>query len=74
MIDAAGLKGFRIGDAAVSSKHANYIVNLGGATAADVLGVIDAIQRRMLRDYGIELELEVNIIGEGAGSGERGAG
>ncbi len=74
LIDTAGLKGFRIGGAAVSTKHANYIVNVGGATAADVLAVIDAIQARMQRDFGIELELEVTIIGEGAGSGERGAG
>jgi UDP-N-acetylmuramate dehydrogenase len=74
LIDAAGLKGFRIGGAAVSPKHANYIVNLGGATAADVLGVIEAIQGRVLHDFGIELELEVKIIGQGAGSGERGAG
>jgi UDP-N-acetylmuramate dehydrogenase len=74
LIDAAGLKGFRIGGAAVSPKHANYIVNLGGATAGDVLGVIDAIQGRVLQDFGIELELEVKIIGQGGGSGGRGAG
>ena len=71
LIDAAGLKGFRIGGAVVSPKHANYIVNLGGATATDVLGVIDAIQGRVLDHFGVELELEVKVIAWGAGSQER---
>ncbi|KPJ92567.1 MAG: hypothetical protein AMS18_07135 [Gemmatimonas sp. SG8_17] len=70
LIDAAGLKGFRIGGAVVSPKHANYVVNAGGATAADVLGVIDAIQGKVLQDFGVELELELKIIGQGAGSRE----
>ncbi len=63
LIDAAGMKGFTVGRAQVSPKHANYIVNLGGATAADVLAVIDAVRERVLREFGIELELEVKVIG-----------
>lgn len=62
LIDAAGLKGFRIGGAQVSSKHANYIVNLGGATARDVEAVIEAVRERVVKQFGIELALEVKII------------
>jgi UDP-N-acetylmuramate dehydrogenase len=63
LIDACGLKGFRIGGAEVSRKHANYIVNTGGATAADVLSVIDVVRERVFREFGVELELEVKLIG-----------
>ncbi|HWP36078.1 MAG TPA: UDP-N-acetylmuramate dehydrogenase [Gemmatimonadales bacterium] len=63
LIDAAGLKGFRIGGAQVSAMHANYIVNLGTATAADVKAVIDAVRQRVFAEFGVELELEVRIIG-----------
>ncbi|NIM52897.1 MAG: UDP-N-acetylmuramate dehydrogenase [Gemmatimonadales bacterium] len=63
LIDAAGLKGFRIGGAQVSPKHANYIVNTGEATAKDVLAVIDAVRERVSKEFGVELELEVRIIG-----------
>lgn len=63
LVDAAGLAGFRIGDAQVSPKHANYIVNLGGATAADVRAVIDTVRERVLEQFGVELQLEVKIIG-----------
>lgn len=62
LIDAAGMKGFTVGRAQVSPKHANYIVNLGGATAADVLAVIEAVRERVLRQFGIELKLEVKVI------------
>lgn len=62
LIEAAGLKGFRIGGAVVSPKHANYIVNVGGARAADVEAVIDAVRRRVQEAFGIELELEVQIV------------
>jgi UDP-N-acetylmuramate dehydrogenase len=63
LIDAAGLKGYRVGGAEVSCKHANYIVNTGGATAADVLAVIEAVRSRVLRELGVELGLEVEIVG-----------
>jgi len=63
LIDAAGMKGFRVGAAEVSRMHANYIVNLGGATAAEVHAVIDAVRGRVFGPFGVELELEVRIIG-----------
>jgi UDP-N-acetylmuramate dehydrogenase len=65
LIDAAGMKGFRIGGAQVSPLHANYIVNAGGATAADVLRVIEAVRQRVRREAGVELELEVKLVGLG---------
>ncbi len=64
LIDAAGLKGLRIGKAEVSTKHANYIVNTGGATAADVRSVIDTVRETVLQRFGVELELEVRIISQ----------
>lgn len=64
MIDAVGMKGFRIGGAEVSQLHANYIVNTGGATARNVLGVIAAVRERVAAECGVELELEVKLIGE----------
>jgi UDP-N-acetylmuramate dehydrogenase len=64
LIDAAGLKGFRVGGAEVSPLHANYIVNRGGATARDVLSVIAAVRARVATEFGVELELEVKTIGD----------
>lgn len=59
LIEAAGLKGFRIGDAQVSEKHANFIVNIGQATAQDVKAVINVIQEKVSALLGIQLEREV---------------
>jgi len=64
LIEELGLKGFRIGDAMVSTVHANFIVNLGAACAKDVIGLIDVIRERVYQERGITLELEVEIIGE----------
>jgi UDP-N-acetylmuramate dehydrogenase len=64
LIDQAGLKGSRIGDAQVSHRHANFIVNLGQATCDDVLSLMEHIQRRVQRASGILLEPEVRMIGE----------
>ncbi len=58
-IDRAGLKGLRIGDAQVSLKHANFIVNLGHATAKDTYTLIRTVQQRIQQQYGISLEPEV---------------
>jgi UDP-N-acetylmuramate dehydrogenase len=67
LIDEAGLKGVRIGDAQVSVRHANFIVNLGQATCDDVLGLMEHIQRRVHRLFRITLEPEVRLIGERLG-------
>jgi UDP-N-acetylmuramate--L-alanine ligase/UDP-N-acetylenolpyruvoylglucosamine reductase len=64
LIDELGLKGTRVGGAVVSDLHANFIVNDGGATARDVLALIAIIQDRARRARGIELETEVEILGE----------
>jgi UDP-N-acetylmuramate dehydrogenase len=63
LIEAAGLKGFRVGAAEVSPMHANYFVNTGGATAADVRGLIQQVQKRVEGEFGALLEPEVKIIG-----------
>lgn len=59
LIDEAGLKGYRVGNAAVSEKHAGFVVNLGGATEKDVLTLIDQIRQKVLASSGIALEPEV---------------
>jgi UDP-N-acetylmuramate dehydrogenase len=61
MIDQAGLKGFQIGGAAVSEKHAGFVVNLGGATAADVRALLKAVAKRVYEFHGVLLEPEVRI-------------
>ncbi len=64
LLDQAGLKGTRVGAAVVSEKHANYIVNLGGATASDVLRLTEIMRERVLATFGVELHLEVQVVGE----------
>ncbi len=64
LIDELGLKGLRIGGASVSQEHGNFIVNDGSATARDVLELIELIRTRAKADRGIDLETEVEIIGE----------
>jgi UDP-N-acetylmuramate dehydrogenase len=61
LIEACGLKGARVGGAAVSSKHANFIVNGGGARAEEVIRLIDMVRDRVLKEAGRELELEVKL-------------
>ncbi|MBC8002757.1 MAG: UDP-N-acetylmuramate--L-alanine ligase, partial [Opitutaceae bacterium] len=63
LIDELGLKGTRIGGAMVSDVHGNFIVNLGGATARDVLDLIEVVRRKAREDRGIELGTEVEIVG-----------
>jgi UDP-N-acetylmuramate dehydrogenase len=63
LIEVSGLKGFRIGDASVSAKHANFIINHGHASAADIEGLIAHVQEAVERLHGIRLEPEVRIIG-----------
>jgi UDP-N-acetylmuramate dehydrogenase len=63
LIESCGLKGFRIGGAMVSPKHANFIVNAGEATATDIEAVITAVRATVKEQTGIELIQEVRIIG-----------
>ncbi|MFZ0133066.1 MAG: UDP-N-acetylmuramate dehydrogenase [Desulfobacterales bacterium] len=63
LIDKAGLKGRQIGGARVSEKHANFIVNAGGATAGDILDLMELVQGRVSAEFGIDLVPEVKIVG-----------
>lgn len=63
LIEAAGLKGYRVGGAQVSTKHANFIVNTGGATANDVMQIIRHVQAEVTRTSGHQLETEVRLLG-----------
>ena len=62
LIDGAGLKGLRVGGAQVSEKHAGFIVNVGGATCADVLRLMDEVRERVLAASGVELEPEIRAV------------
>ena len=64
LIEAAGLKGARVGGAEVSVKHANVIVNIGQATAADIQELMATITARVQEDFGVRLESEIQIVGE----------
>lgn len=64
LIDAAGLKGTRVGGVQVSSVHANFFVNRGGATASDVLRLVEIVRERVRAQFGVELELEIQVIGD----------
>jgi UDP-N-acetylmuramate dehydrogenase len=64
LIESAGLKGFRIGDASVSEKHANFIINHGAARAADIEALILHVQRTVADFHHVELTTEVRIVGE----------
>ncbi len=64
LIEEAGLKGFTVGGAQVSTKHAGFVVNTGGATAQDVLALVKAVQGKVYDLKGIVLEMEVRVIGE----------
>ena len=64
LIEGCGLKGFAVGGAQVSEKHAGFVINRGGATAQDVLRLCDAVQERVFREQGVQLEPEVRFIGE----------
>jgi UDP-N-acetylmuramate dehydrogenase len=69
LIEAAGLKGHRIGDAVVSEKHANFIINEGHASASELEQLIRHVQQTVERVHGIALETEVRIVGEGGPAG-----
>jgi len=63
LIEAAGLKGFQIGGARISEKHANFIVNVKNAKANDVVKLIELIKKKVKRNFNIELEEEVKLVG-----------
>ena len=62
LIDQCGLKGLTVGGAQVSEKHAGFLINRGGATCADILELIDRVREEVLRQTGVELELEVRVL------------
>ena len=62
MIEDMGLKGFSVGRAMVSPKHANFIVNMGNAKASDIKKIIDTIKLKALNKYGIRLRVEQRLI------------
>jgi len=64
IIEELGLKGFRRGRAMVSDRHANFIINLGKATAEEILGLIEHVEERVFEGKGISLEREVKVVGE----------
>lgn len=64
LIDQTGLKGLTVGGAQVSKKHAGFVVNIGGATAQDVLDLIKEVQDRVYKAHGVKLYPEVKMIGE----------
>ena len=64
LIETAGLKGIRIGDAQVSMQHANFIINLGNATAHDVMALIELIREKVWQQFSQELDLEIEYIGQ----------
>lgn len=64
LIDKCGLKGYNIGDAYVSEKHAGFIINKGKATAKDVLQLIEHITKTVKENFNVDLELEIKVIGE----------
>ena len=63
LIEAVGLKGVRIGDAQISPEHANFIVNRGQARARDILALIHLAREKVAREFGVHLELEIEVVG-----------
>jgi len=64
LIDQVGLKGFRVGGAQVSEKHANFIVNTGSAKASDVVSIINTIKEKVFKETGYVLKTEISFVGE----------
>jgi UDP-N-acetylmuramate dehydrogenase len=64
LIEAAGLKGARVGDAQISTLHANFFINHGQATAADIYTLIEMARQNVAEKYGINMELEIELVGE----------
>jgi len=69
LIEQAGLRGYRIGGAQISELHGNFFMNTGTATVADVLALIEYARSEVRQQFGVELELEIELVGEGWGNG-----
>jgi UDP-N-acetylmuramate dehydrogenase len=65
LIEASGLKGTRVGDALVSEKHANFLVNDGNATASQMMALVSLVREKVKADHQVDLELEIKLLGEG---------
>jgi UDP-N-acetylmuramate dehydrogenase len=63
MLEGCSLKGYRVGQAAVSERHANFVVNEGGARATDVLAIINHMHNQVQERYGVDLTPEVKFLG-----------
>ena len=63
LIEDAGLKGFSVGGAQVSKKHAGFVINTGSATAADIWNLCNEIQNRIQNEFGVTLEMEIQKLG-----------
>ena len=64
LIDECGLKGYTVGGAQVSTKHAGFIVNTGNATASDVIKLVEIIKQKVQEKFNKDIDLEIEIIGE----------
>jgi UDP-N-acetylmuramate dehydrogenase len=64
LIEKSGLRGKRVGGAEISAKHANFVVNRGGATAGDIIALLDLTRERVRHQFGVALDHEIRIIGE----------
>ncbi|MPZ49934.1 MAG: UDP-N-acetylmuramate dehydrogenase [Dehalococcoidia bacterium] len=69
LLEAVGLRGHRVGGAEFSDKHCNFLINAGGATAADVAALKSLAQQRVRDEFGLDLQNEVSLVGEGFGDG-----
>jgi len=67
LLEGVGMRGYQVGGAQFSDKHCNFLINAGGATAADVASLMHEAQRRVREEYGLELVNEVTLVGEGFG-------
>ncbi|MGE3983544.1 MAG: UDP-N-acetylmuramate dehydrogenase [Dehalococcoidia bacterium] len=67
LLDATGMRGYQIGGAQFSPKHCNFLINAGGATAADVAALKSLAQQRIFEEFGVHMENEVSLVGEGFG-------
>ena len=63
LIEQCGLKGFSVGGAQVSEKHAGFVINKGGATAKDVMALVDSVRETVFKETGYDLEPEIKFIG-----------